>query len=152
VLPYLNVPRDVPLNPKLLQASYKHGDRLAELEESAALEDFAPVDFTAMPEPSATAAAEKNSFPQAAMPSVTVALDEGGDIAVPDFRGKTMRDVTEMCLRLGLEPVLVGSGLAVEEAPQDGATVRRGAKITVRFGTPEEAAKAAKLAPKKMRR
>src|SRR5438270_4889669 len=43
VLPYLNVPRDVPLNPKLLQASYKHGDRLAELEESAALEDFAPV-------------------------------------------------------------------------------------------------------------
>ena len=39
-------------------------------------------------------------------------VDEGGDIAVPDFHGKTMRDVTEMCLRLGLEPVLVGSSLA----------------------------------------
>jgi stage V sporulation protein D (sporulation-specific penicillin-binding protein) len=73
-----------------------------------------------------------------------VALDEGGDISVPDFRGKTMRDATEMCLRLGLEPVLVGSGLAVDESPADGAKVRRGAKITVRFGTPEEAAKARK--------
>jgi len=28
-----------------------------------------------------------------------------------------MRDVTEMCLSLGLEPVLVGSGLAVDELP-----------------------------------
>ena len=45
---------------------------------------------------------------------MTVALDEGGDIVIPDFRGKTMRDVTEMSLRLGLDPVLVGSGLAVE--------------------------------------
>jgi len=36
--------------------------------------------------------------------SVTVALDEGGDIAVPDFRGKTVREVTETCLRLGLIP------------------------------------------------
>jgi stage V sporulation protein D (sporulation-specific penicillin-binding protein) len=75
---------------------------------------------------------------------MTVALDEGGDIAVPDFHGKTMRDVTEMCLSLGLEPVLVGSGLAVDESPVDGAKVRHGAKITVRFGTPEEATKAIK--------
>jgi hypothetical protein len=79
-------------------------------------------------------------------------LDEGGDIAVPDFRGQTMRDVTEECLRLGLEPVLVGSGLAVEETPQGGEKVRRGAKIIVRFGTPEEAAKSAKPAARKRHR
>ena len=77
---------------------------------------------------------------------MTVALDEGGDIAVPDFQGKTMRDVTEMCLRLGLEPVLVGSGLAVDVAPASGAKVRRGAKITVRFGEPEAVMKAARNA------
>ena len=139
VLSYLNVPRDVPLSPKLIQASYKN----SELDETASLEDFTPVDFAAQPdEPPAN---EKVTQSEPAKPSVTVALDEGGDIAVPDFRGKTMRDVTEMCLRLGLEPVLVGSGLAVDESPSDGAKVRRGAKITVRFGTPEEAAKAIKL-------
>ena len=136
VLPYLDVPRDVPLSPKLMQAAYKH----PEADESATLEDFTPVDFAAQPD--RPPAQEKNSQPEPAKPSITVALDEGGDIAVPDFRGKTMRDVTEMCLRLGLEPVLVGSGLAVDESPADGAKVRRGAKITVRFGTSEEAAKA----------
>ncbi len=142
VLPYLDVPRDVPLSPKLIQAAYKH----PEAEESATLEDFTPVDFAAQPD--RPPAQEKNSQPEPAQPSITVALDEGGDIAVPDFRGKTMRDVTEMCLRLGLEPVLVGSGLAVDESPADGAKVRRGAKITVRFGTSEEAAKATGKAAK----
>jgi len=142
VLPYLDVPRDVPLSPKLIQAAYKH----PEADESATLEDFTPVDFAAQPD--RPPAQEKNSQPEPAQPSITVALDEGGDIAVPDFRGKTMRDVTEMCLRLGLEPVLVGSGLGVDESPADGAKVRRGAKITVRFGTSEEAAKATGKAAK----
>ena len=138
VLSYLNVPRDVPLSPKLIQASY----RSSELDESATLEDFTPVDFNAQPDQ--PPGREKASPAEPATTSVTVALDEGGDIAVPDFRGKTMRDVTELCLRLGLEPVLVGSGLALDESPSDGAKVRRGAKITVRFGTPEEAANAIK--------
>jgi len=142
VLAYLDVPRDVPLSPKLMQAAYKH----PEVDESATLEDFTPVDFQAQPD--RPPAQEKNSQPEPAKPSITVALDEGGDIAVPDFRGKTMRDVTEMCLKLGLEPVLVGSGLAVDESPADGAKVRRGAKITVRFGTSEEAAKATGKAAK----
>jgi cell division protein FtsI (penicillin-binding protein 3) len=142
VLPYLDVPRDVPLSPKLMQAAYKH----FEADQSATLEDFTPVDFAAQPD--RPPAQEKNSQPEPAKTSITVALDEGGDIAVPDFRGKAMRDVMEMCLRLGLEPVLVGSGLAVDESPADGAKVRRGAKITVRFGTAEEAAKTAGRAPK----
>jgi hypothetical protein len=63
-----------------------------------------------------------------------------------------MRDVTEMCLRLGLEPVLVGSGLAMEESPADGAKVRRGAKVTVRFGSSEEAAKVMKANARNRRR
>ena len=130
VLPYLDVPRDAPLSPKLIEAAYKRGEAVNEAD----LEDFSPVDFTAQPDPAATENDLKAENPQ---PSITVALDEGGDIVVPDFLGKTMRDVTETCLRLGLEPVLVGSGLAVEEAPASGARVRRGAKITVRFDQPE---------------
>jgi beta-lactam-binding protein with PASTA domain len=65
-----------------------------------------------------------------------MAADEGGDISLPDFSGKTMREVTEICLRLGLEPLLVGSNLAVEQRPEAGTQVRRGAKVTVQFGTP----------------
>jgi len=141
VLPYLDVPRDVPVSPKLIQAAYQRSDR----EDESSLSDFTPVDFSAQPDqtPPAESVERKALNPQ---PAVTVALDEGGDIAVPDFRGKTMRDVTEMCLRLGLEPVLVGSGLAVDVAPELGAKVRRGAKITVRFGEPQASAKATKSA------
>ena len=139
VLPYLDVPRDVPLSPKLIQAAYKRN----EMEEESSLSDFTPVDFSAQPDEAAESSEKKKENPQ---PAVTVALDEGGDVAVPDFRGKTMRDVTEMSLRLGLEPVLVGSGLAVDAAPASGTRVRRGAKITVRFGEPEAVARAAKNA------
>jgi cell division protein FtsI (penicillin-binding protein 3) len=141
VLPYLDVPRDVPLSPKLIQAAYHRN----EMEDDSSLSDFAPVDFSAQPD-QAPAAQNSEKKAETPKPTVTVALDEGGDIAVPDFQGKTMRDVTEMCLRLGLEPVLVGSGLAVDVAPASGAKVRRGAKITVRFGEPEAVMKAARNA------
>jgi hypothetical protein len=47
-----------------------------------------------------------------------------------------MRDVTGMCLRLGLDPVLVGTSLATEQTPAAGSQVRRGSRITVQFGTP----------------
>src|SRR5262249_24083223 len=125
----------------LIQAAYQRNDT----EDESNLSDFTPADFSAQPDPAlATESTEKK--PQTAQPAVTVALGEGGDIAVPDLRGKTMRDVTEMCLRLGLEPVLVGSGLAVDAVPASGAKVRHGAKITVRFGEPEAAAKAARSA------
>jgi hypothetical protein len=123
VLPYLDVPRDVPVSAKLVQASYK------DVEEApdTSLNDFNPVNLD---EPQKVAAPMKK---EAMQPSVTVALDEGGDIAVPDFRGKSVREVTETCLRLGLDPIVIGSSLAQDQLPAAGAKVRRGAKITVRF-------------------
>jgi len=57
---------------------------------------------------------------------------------VPDFSGKTMRDVTEISLRLGLDPILVGSNLCYGSNAGRGNEVRRGAKITVQFGTPAQ--------------
>jgi cell division protein FtsI (penicillin-binding protein 3) len=128
VLPYLDVPRDVPVTEKLIQASYKNED-ISETPD-ASLEDFNPVDFNAQPE---ARPAKPSAKPEPTPPSVTVALDEGGDIAVPDFHGKTVRDVTETCLRLGLNPILIGSSLAQDQSPAAGARVRHGAKITVRF-------------------
>jgi stage V sporulation protein D (sporulation-specific penicillin-binding protein) len=138
VLAYLDVPRDVPLNPRLIQTAYrKHAS-----ENESALEDFSVVDFSGQPDPSPaasqTAGANGPQHADSKKPVLTVAVDQGGDIEVPDFSGKTMREVTDMALRLGLDPVLVGSNLATEQSPAAGAKVRRGAKITVQFGTPLE--------------
>jgi cell division protein FtsI (penicillin-binding protein 3) len=133
VLPYLDVPRDVPIGPRLVQAAYKN----REISDSAALEDFTPADFSGQPDqPPAESPATKSKAGIGQMPHVTVAVEEGGDIEVPDFSGKTMREVTEICLRLGLDPVLVGSSLATNQAPAPGAKAKRGAKVTVQFGTP----------------
>jgi cell division protein FtsI (penicillin-binding protein 3) len=137
VLAYMDVPRDVPLNAKLIQAAYK---RQIASEGATTLEDFAATDFSGQPdEPPAASNALAPDQPTPHAPEVTVAADEGGDISVPDFSGKTMREVTETCLRLGLEPLLVGSNLATQQIPQAGTTVRRGAKVTVQFGTPPPA-------------
>ncbi len=133
VLPYLDVPRDVPIGPRIVQAAYKN----REVSESATLEDFTPTDFSGLPDqPLVESTAPNTKGGKSHTPSVTVAEDEGGDIQVPDFSGRTMRDVTEICLRLGLDPILVGSSLATNQTPAAGAKARRGAKITVQFGTP----------------
>jgi cell division protein FtsI (penicillin-binding protein 3) len=132
VLSYLDVPRDVPLNPRLIQATYKR--QMA--GEATALEDFSPTDFSGQPDAPPTASNQAEPEPKSHAPEVAMAADEGGDISVPDFSGKTMREVTEMCLHLGLEPLLVGSNLAVEQHPEAGTQVWRGAKVTVQFGTP----------------
>ncbi len=140
ILPYLDVPRDVPVGLRLIQASYRNRD----VSDSGTLEDFTPTDFSGVPDQPPAQSSEPNSKEgKRATPSVTVAVDEGGDIEVPDFSGKTMREVTEACIRQGLDPVLVGSSLATNQTPAAGAKVRRGAKVTVQFGTP--APKIAKL-------
>jgi cell division protein FtsI (penicillin-binding protein 3) len=135
VLPYLDVPRDVPLNPRLVQTAYRQNRE----SEAVAMEDDMPVDFSAPMEMTEQAVKSQEATPvqaQPQTPNVTVTMDEGGDIAVPDFKGKTMREVADTCMRLGLNPVLVGSSLAVQQVPAAGSKVRRGAKIRVEFGVP----------------
>jgi cell division protein FtsI (penicillin-binding protein 3) len=133
VLSYLDVPRDVPLNARLIEAAYKR-----HAADSAALEDFTPTDFLEQPEQRG-AASNETALQDATFhaPEVSMAADEGGDISVPDFSGKTMREVAAICLRLGLEPMLVGSNLATQQTLSAGVTVRRGTKITVQFGAPQ---------------
>ena len=129
VLSYLDVPRDVPVSPKLVQTAYRTNSE----GELTPMEDDTPTDLAAqMVTP---AGQERPSASEGQSPQVTVAVDEGGDIAVPDFRGKTMREVTDTCLRLGLNPVLVGTSLAIQQVPTAGSKVRRGAKVTVQFGS-----------------
>ena len=58
-----------------------------------------------------------------------------GDITIPDFHGKSLRQVTEECLKAGLRLQSAGSGAAIEQMPPPGATVRAGARVQVRFST-----------------
>jgi cell division protein FtsI (penicillin-binding protein 3) len=143
VLPYLDVPRDVPLNQRLIQAAYKKQEAIDEstLEESSATDFNAQVDEMPTEVVPAKTAPEPIKRPS----EVMMAVEDGVDVTVPDFSGKTMRDVTTMCLRLGLEPVFSGSNLAVDQAPAAGTQVKSGSRVTVQFGTPPPA-RAAKAA------
>jgi cell division protein FtsI/penicillin-binding protein 2 len=141
VLPYLDVSRDVPVNQLLVQASYKK----PALDDASSLEDFTPSDLLLLPEQPAPAASASGNIPADSLDSsshltLPVTSSEDGLFAVPEFSGKTMREVTEACLRLGLDPVLVGSSLATDQVPAAGSQVRRGARITVQFGTPSKPA------------
>ncbi|HYA96889.1 MAG TPA: penicillin-binding transpeptidase domain-containing protein [Methylomirabilota bacterium] len=141
VLPYLDVPRDVPVSPRVLQAAY----RASTERDTGSLEDFSPVDFSTQPEADVSQSND-NAEARRAARVATVAMDQGGDVVVPKLLGLPMRDVTRECLRAGLEPTLVGTGLAVQQSPEAGASLRRGNRIIVRFSTsaPADAAGARK--------
>ena len=127
VLAYMDVPHDIPVPANTLRASRQHHNDQdladvtdfdpAQVDTSMAVEDPAPV----APQPARGAAAP------------TVELAEGEGIPVPQLQGWTVREVTEQCMKLGLSPVLVGTGIAVEQSPEPGAMIRRGSRITVRF-------------------
>ncbi len=126
VLAYLDVPHDV-AGPALERAANQQRVNSSPPDVS----DFDPVQAeTTGAEPLETSEPARRGAPASAP---TVALAEGEGIAVPALEGKTVRGVTEECLRLGLNPVLVGTGVAVQQSPEAGALVRRGSRVTVRF-------------------
>jgi cell division protein FtsI (penicillin-binding protein 3) len=147
VLSYLDVPRDVPGGARVLKAAYR-----AERGEGAGnLEDFAAMDFAVQPE-AADNESKREKKEKAETTIVTVAVDEGGSVAAPALTGKTMREVTRECLALGIEPVLVGTGVAVEQSPVAGAKLRRGGKMVVRFGAAPTPAREEKAGTRGARR
>jgi membrane peptidoglycan carboxypeptidase len=60
---------------------------------------------------------------------------EFGGIVLPDFSGKSLREVTQDCLKAGLRLQSIGSGAAIQQTPPPGTTVPVGARIQVRFST-----------------
>jgi cell division protein FtsI (penicillin-binding protein 3) len=130
VLAYLDVPHDIPVAAETLRASRAH----AAQQKDDSLSDVS--DFDPM-QSSAAAANDPVASPtpySAAAPTMqTVEIAEGGGIPAPQLLGKTVRDVTEQCLKLGLTPVLVGTGVATEQSPEPGSSIRRGNRITVQF-------------------
>src|SRR5262249_32610045 len=58
-----------------------------------------------------------------------------GDFILPDFHRKSLRQVTEECLKAGLRLQSIGSGAAIEQLPLPGTSVRPGTRVQVRFSS-----------------
>jgi len=136
----LNVPQDEAISPKTLRASR---DSKAEATPSE-IADFDPVqiespaaqELNAEPAPPAPPAVSTSASPP------TVELAEGDGVQLPSLAGKTVRQVTEICQKLGVNPVLVGTGVAQQQQPEAGAVTRHGGSVTVWFGRPPEVVQA----------
>ncbi|MFQ5926878.1 MAG: penicillin-binding protein [Terriglobia bacterium] len=134
VLAYLNVPPDLAVPPR------PAGRRVARV----AVRDFSPAQRqSALWTPPAA-----NSDPYFATPSKwqsaawraarggprgRVILESGESVTVPNFLGQSVRAVVEECARVGLEVVLVGSGVAAEQFPPAGTRLPRQSKVRVEF-------------------
>jgi cell division protein FtsI/penicillin-binding protein 2 len=129
VLAYLDVPRDVPVSAETLRASRA---KLANENDRNVTDvsDFDPVQTAASSAANDPTTASISSDTASAP---TAELAEGEGIPAPQLLGKTVRQVTETCLKIGLAPALVGTGIAVEQFPDPGAQMRRGSRVTVRF-------------------
>jgi cell division protein FtsI (penicillin-binding protein 3) len=129
VLGYLDVPHDVAISPAQQMAAL-HGKPQPRPDVS----DFDPAQVENAGTPSRLPVfPAEPATPQLWSAAPTVALAEGEGVAVPRLAGMTVRSVTEQCMKLGLNPVLIGTGVAVEQNPGAGASVRLGSRVTVRF-------------------
>jgi cell division protein FtsI (penicillin-binding protein 3) len=68
-------------------------------------------------------------------PGSDASAADDGDITVPDFYGKSLRQVSEESFKAGLRLQSIGSGAAVEQMPPAGTPLRAGARIQVRFSS-----------------
>ncbi|MGH9417899.1 MAG: penicillin-binding protein [Terriglobales bacterium] len=156
VLPYLGVPHDVPVDtspsPRYIAGAgpsaapppspCPKGTSPAcasswgpDLPQPGARATVGAVNPTATP---AMPAASAGPDAAAAVPAGSVVLDYGRSIAVPDFRGQSLRQVAATCARLGLEVSLQGDGVARSQVPAPGSRLGPGGRVTVQFqpGTP----------------
>jgi cell division protein FtsI/penicillin-binding protein 2 len=126
VLAYMDVPHDIPVQTKTMRAG-----RAPVTDQS--LSDVS--DFDPLRTDSSAAAGDPVPVapPQSAGAPPTVELAEGDGIPVPQLAGKTVREAIEECMKMGLTPVLVGTGIAVEQSPDPGVMIRRGSRITIQF-------------------
>ncbi len=123
VLTYLDVPHDVPFRPV---ERARGGAR----EEALDLSDFASNQVETV---AAEAAPQTRALSTASNIEGTVGWGKQENVEVPSFIGKSVREVTEECFRLGLSPILVGNGVAAEQSPPAGSRLPPASRLTVRF-------------------
>ncbi len=134
VLSYMNVPHDMPELPNLEKASLRQRTR----------QPYFDTQFDANFARKSRRLAKDAPLPNLGVATVpessTVAIAEGQAVTVPKLIGQSVRRVTEVCSHLGLLPILVGDGIALDQSPDAGTKVLPGAKVTVHFGRSGDAA------------
>jgi cell division protein FtsI (penicillin-binding protein 3) len=143
----LDVPKDIPEDsPNVKQVSKeKPGEfasdlAIADLGGPSIMEDDQSIrqlladqmkparDPDEIPPPNGTAGDLVTGVPG---PSVKLPVSHGA--TVPDFRGKSMRDVVEESSANGIEVMIEGSGVARAQVPLPGSPLRRGEQIRIVF-------------------
>ena len=140
-LAYLRVAPDMPLQSPTQQAPSAHPQQSVKEED---LSDFDPAQVAdataaAVPGPENLSSREADGAGSAGKSAhATVVVEDGQGIVVPQFGGMTVRNFIEECMRLGFNPVPVGTGIAVDQLPAPGLQARPGSRVVVRF-TPRAA-------------
>ena len=108
VLAYRDEPHDVPAPTDLETAQNQKSTRPDARRD--AVTDSAEARFQA--------AAARTKQPLANATTVAFGDPNASSVVVPSLTGQSVRGVTEQCMRLGLVPALIGSGVAIEQAPR----------------------------------
>jgi cell division protein FtsI (penicillin-binding protein 3) len=134
VLTYMSVPHDItsPSDVETAQSAKKSPQEVAQKAERQGADNANRASFDA--------AVEQQGGRSVA---TTAALEIGkaSTVAMPNLVGQSVRGVIEACSRLGLDPSLIGEGIALQQFPDAGAQIEPGSHVTVRFG------RAAQLVP-----
>jgi cell division protein FtsI (penicillin-binding protein 3) len=129
----LDVPKDIPESiaaaPKTSKADFPAEADVAiadiggtsVMEEDTSMKMLLAEQVKPVPDP--------DEIPAAPGPQALIASGP----TVPDFRGKSMRDVVEQASADGIHVTLEGSGVARAQLPPPGSPLRRGERIRIVF-------------------
>ncbi len=129
-LGYLSVPQDNPSRWPQVATSSPAGSSRQKREDRA---DRPPSDSE---HPRAATPPVQNvsyRYPSSPAGRATVVINDGPLTAVPDFDGLSVRRAAEESQQLGLDLVMQGTGLAIEQNPPAGTQVAAGTRVWVRF-------------------
>jgi cell division protein FtsI (penicillin-binding protein 3) len=147
VLAYLGVPHDQPLSPQQEQFAGQSGsaDLIEDAEYNAAADSGGDTrDSLGANLPEAPGIRGPQSMEPQTGALQTASFAEGASVPAPNFAGRSVRAVAEICMQLGLTPVLIGTGLAAEQSPEPATPIPPGGRITVRFSSGSPSALAAR--------
>ena len=140
-LTYLGVPKDRPV-PLVAEASKlaipnkllaRRGPAMAADRDAPPILDYGPSPPAGVLPGGAAANLRPVVLGNGSRTLGTMVLENGPLVAVPDFTGLATRPVADQCQAAGLDLVLSGSGLAVEQYPVPGSRLPAGTRVWVRF-------------------
>ena len=134
-LAYLNVPHDQPLSPQEELLAKQRS--IAEPKRGAKASEPGEEETDELPTVAAATNADSTDQQPAQVAQdgqlQTASFAEGPSVTAPNFSRRSVRQVTEQCMQLGLNPVLIGTGIATEQFPEPGTSISPGGRITVHF-------------------